>query len=155
MDSLIALYAILVLLVTGLAWLAVRATARQAWRMVAMCLASALLVTGYAGLLELLGRPKPIELAWSPALGEDAEVVASAMQEGEAIYLWLRRDQAPEPRSYRLPWSLDQAKRLQQAQQQAEASGTGVRMRRPNDNLAEEDEPLFYAAPQEALRPKQ
>lgn len=154
MDSLVFLYAAIVLLVAALAWIAVRSTGQQPKRLGAMALTLALMVTGYAGLLELLGRPKPIELAWGPALSDEVEVVASALREGEAIYLWLRRDDTPEPRSYRLPWSLEQAKRLQQAQRQAEADGTGVRMRRPDGNHVEEQEALFYAAPQAALPPK-
>ena len=154
MGALIYLYAAVVIIATALAWIAVRSAGRLSKRLGAMALALALMAVGYIGLLELLGRPKPIELEWSLADIDEAEVLAAELHEGQAIYLWLRRDGAVEPLSYRLPWSLNQAKRLQEARRQAEARGTATRMRRPFANNSEDSEPLFYAAPQVALPPK-
>ncbi len=155
MGALIYLYAMVVVIVTALTWIAVRSAGRLPKRLGAMALALALMAVGYIGLLELLGRPKPGELAWGLEDIEEAEVLAAELHEGQAIYLWLQRDNAAEPLSYRLPWSLDQAKRLQEARQRAEASGTATRMRRPFDSDSEDDELLFYAAPQAELPPKQ
>ena len=155
MGALIYLYAVLIVIATALAWIAVRSAGRLSKRLGAIALALALMAVGYMGLLELLGRPKPIELEWALWNTEEAEVLAAELHEGQAIFLWLRRDGAAEPLSYRLPWSLDQAKRLQKARQQAEASGTAVRMRRPFADPSEDNEPLFYAAPQMALPAKQ
>ena len=154
MGALIYLYAAVVIIATALAWIAVRSAGRLSKRLGAMALALALMAVGYIGLLELLGRPKPVELAWGLEDIEEAEVLAAELHEGQAIYLWLQRDNAAEPLSYRLPWSLNQAKRLQEARRRAEASGTATRMRRPFANHSEDDEPLFYAAPQVALPPK-
>ncbi len=155
MGALIYLYAAVVIIATALAWIAVRSAGRLPTRLGAMALALALMTVGYVGLLELLGRPKPVELEWGLGDTDDADVLAAELQEGQAIYLWLRRDGAAEPLSYRLPWSLDQAKSLQEARRRAEASGTATRMRRPFADHSEDDEPLFYAAPHAAAAPKQ
>jgi hypothetical protein len=155
MGTLIYLYAAVVLIAAALAWIAVRSAGYMSERLGAMALALAMITVGYVGLLELLGRPKPIELEWGRGSTEEAEVLASDLREGQAIYLWLRSDGEVEPLSYRLPWSLEQAKSLLEATRRAEASGTATRMRRPFSDPLEDDEPLFYAAPQAALPPKQ
>ena len=154
MGALIYLYAAMVVIATALTWIAVRSAGRLSKRLGAMALVIALMAVGYVGLVELLGRPKPIELEWGLDDIDEAEVLAAQLYEGQAIYLWLRRDGVAEPLSYRLPWSLDQAKRLQEARQRAEASGTTTRMRRPFASRSEDDEPLFYAAPRVAPPPK-
>ena len=73
------------------------------------------------------------------------------MRENEAIYLWLKFADNPEPLSYALPWNLEMAKELQKAMRQAEGNGTKVRMRKPFDRGLERAEPMFYAEPQQAL----
>lgn len=155
METLIYLYAAVVLIATALGWIAVRSASLMPKKLGALTLAASLMIVGYAGLLELLGRPKPIELEWGRGDLREAEVLAADVREGQAIYLWLRRDGAGEPLSYRLPWSLDQAKSLLDATRQAEASGTVTLMRRPFSESSDDAEPLFYAAPQAALPPKQ
>ena len=154
MGALIYLYAAEVILVTALAWIAVRSARGLSKKLGATALALALMTVGYVGLLELLGRPKPVELQWRLGEIDEVDVLAAELREGQAIYLWLQRDGAAEPLSYRLPWSLDQAKSLQEARRRAEARGTATRMRRPFANRSEDDEPLFYAEPQPALAAK-
>lgn len=154
MGTLIYLYAAVVFIATALAWIAIRSAQRLSYRLGAMALAFALLTVGYVGLLELLGQPKPIELEWSRGSVQEADVLAADLREGQAIYLWLRSAAHDEPLSYRLPWNLDQARSLQEATRQAEASGTATRMRRPFSEPHDDGEPLFYAVPQVALPPK-
>ncbi len=154
MGALIYLYMVLVIIAACLAWIAVRSAGSLPSRLSAISLAVALMAVGYVGLLELLGRPKPIELQWVFEQADEATVLAADLREGEAIYLWLRHADGTEPLSVRLPWSLEQAKQLQDAMRQAEANGTGVQMRRPFGNLAQEDGSLFYATPQPALPSK-
>ncbi len=93
-------------------------------------------------------------MEWAKKTVPDATVLGASMREGEAIYLWLQFDEAPEPRAYVLPWSLETAKQLQRATGRAEAQGTAVRMRRPFASEPDANEPLFYAAPQPPLPPK-
>ena len=155
MDKLIILYATFVVMIAALTWIALRSAEGLPARLGAMILAVALMAASYVGLLELLGRPKPVELAWALNLSLEPEVLATELREGEAIYLWLREEASPEPMSYRLPWSLEQAKRLQQARQQAEANGTDMRMRQQSgENSDTEQEIHFYASHQAALPAK-
>lgn len=155
MGSLIYLYAILVISTACLAWIALNSAGSLLSRLSAITLAVTLMAVGYVGLLELLGRPRPIELQWSFDRLDDTTVLAADLREGRAIYLWLRAADDAEPLSYRLPWTLERAKQLQEAMRQGEASGANVRMRRPVGDLAQEGESLFYAAPQPELPPKQ
>jgi hypothetical protein len=106
----------------------------------------------YGGSIELLGRPKPLRLEWrDPA---DAQVVGAVPVENEAIYLWLMMPESSEPRAYALPWSVQAAQELQDAQSKAAVSGTGVQMTMPFEASLDDREPLFYAMPQAAMPPK-
>ena len=53
-----------------------------------------------------------------------------------------------------LPWNQQQAEQLQKALHDAEASGTGVRMRLPFEPSLDPEKPKFYAMPQPALPDK-
>jgi hypothetical protein len=86
---------------------------------------------------------------------EEVAVISSLMREDEGIYLWLQIPEVTEPRSYKLPWSEEAAKQLHKAQQSAEANGTEVQMKKPFTKTLDTEEPVFYAAPQAALPPKQ
>lgn len=112
----------------------------------------ALIAVVYGGGIELLGRPKPLRLEWRDAA--DAQVVGAVPVEDEAIYVWLVTPTSPEPRAYVLPWSVQVAQQLQDALNQAAATGTGVRMTMPFELSLDDREPLFYAMPQPAMPPK-
>jgi hypothetical protein len=154
MDSLIYLYAAIVLVGTGLAAIAIRGRHALWLRSGAIVLAAMLMAVSYAGFAELLGRPKPTDLEWTMRNAEDAAVLAADMREGEAIYLWLRLDGVGEPRAYQLPWSMELAKQLYEAQGRAEQEGTQVRMRGPFTDSDEGGERMFYAEPVKPLPPK-
>jgi len=109
---------------------------------------------GYASLTELMSKPKPVELEWWLARAQEATVLASTMQEGKGIYLWLQLPDVAEPRAYMLPWSRQVAEQLQKALQEAEAGKGGVGMRLPFEPSLDDREPKFYALPQPALPPK-
>ena len=148
------LYIILVVAVAALAGIVVRAPARLSFKIAAIGLTATLFGVGYASEIELLGRPKPMNQEWAQANVSEATVIASELKEDVAIYVWLALDGELEPRAYRLPWDLETAIQLQKAGQQAEITGTGVRMRRPFSNRSNTDEPLFYAQPQTPLPEK-
>ncbi|MDH3229663.1 MAG: hypothetical protein OEN55_07725 [Alphaproteobacteria bacterium] len=154
MDSLIYLYGAIVLVGAALAAIAIRAPRLLALRAGAVVLAGALMLTGYAGFAELLGRPKPTSLEWAARNASEATVLAADMREGEAIYLWLQLEDIQEPRAYVLPWSLAAARQLHRAQGRAEETGTAVRMRGPFRDADEGGERMFYVAPQPPLPPK-
>jgi len=150
MNSPFTLYTIVVLVAAALAAIAIWAPRSLPLKVSALVLAAALMATGYAGFMEIIGRPKPVSVEWALETIEDAAVVATRLREGEGIYLWLEGRGAQEPRAYVLAWDLRDAKQLQQAMRQAEEQGTVVRMR----TMRETDEPLFYAEPQSAPPPK-
>lgn len=108
------------------------------------------LALGAAG---LLGRPKPARLEWLRAVPE-AEVLASHIAEGEAIWLWLALPGRREPFALELPWDLRTARALVEARQRAEELGTGLLVRRPLRSSPDDREPMFHPLPQPPLPPK-
>ena len=128
---------------------------RRLWiKLTALAPAACFLPIAYVGFAELLGRPKPVELQWSGDGQDTATVLAARMREGEAIYLWLGFEDLSEPRSFALPWSEAMARQLHGAQSEAQESGMELRVRLPLEADLRDDEPLFYAQPQPAPRPK-
>jgi hypothetical protein len=120
----------------------------------AIALAVGLFGAGYVTTVELLGRPKPIDTQWFGAHLAEARVVAAEMHEDVAIYIWLAVEGEEAPLSYALPWSDQAAQQLNGAMQQAEEEGTEVEMRSPFESAPDDDDPMFYATPPEALPPK-
>lgn len=107
----------------------------------------------FGGTLELMSRPKPVELEWRSIA--DANLLGASLREGEAIYVWLQIDGEDEPRAYTLPWNQDAAQQLQGALAEAEASGTGVVMAQTEYDAGLDDrEPMFYAEPQPSMPAK-
>jgi hypothetical protein len=149
-----ALFGVLVLAATTLASLAIWAPRRLRIKVAALAVALVMVVSTYGGLVELLGRPKPVELEWTQPLASGARVLAWQAVERDAIYLWLLLDGQREPRAYVQPWSLAAAKALHQAMAEAETQGTQVRMRPASNSEVEPAQPQFYAEPRPALPPK-
>jgi hypothetical protein len=100
----------------------------------------------------LLSRPKPVRLEWRDAA--DAHRLGALPVENQAIYVWLVMPDSPEPRAYALPWSVQAAQQLQDAQSEAAVNGAGLRMTMPLEAGPDDRAPLFYAMPQPALPPK-
>jgi hypothetical protein len=112
------------------------------------------LPVGYASLVDLLSKPKPVDLEWWASDAAEAEVLASRLVEGEGIYLWLQLPDIVEPRAYVLPWDRAAAEELQEAKREADQQGGGVQMRLPFEPSLDEEEAKFYAQPQPAPPPK-
>lgn len=111
--------------------------------------------TGYAGFVLLLGQPKPIEFSALTSDKEALTLVSSHLVEGEAIYLWTLKEGSAEPTSYRLPWRLEDAKKLQKAKKTAEAVGSPVKvLRSGNPNDGAQSEWTFRVSPPKAPAPK-
>ena len=135
---------------TVLASIAIWAPRNLKLKVVALICATAFLPVAYFSLNDILSRPKPVLLETVHKDTEQVQVLSSIMKENEAIYLWLQLPDVDEPRSYQLPWSEEAAKQLHKAQQEAEQSGTDVKMKKPFEKTQDDKEPVFYAAPQEA-----
>lgn len=154
MGVLIYLFAGAVLLAAALAGIAIWSRRRLLPKVAAVALSLAFMPAAYAGLVELLSKPKPVKLEWVNAKAEEAEVLGASIREGEGIYLWLQMAGVSEPRAYVLPWDRDLAEKLQEALREAERQGGGLRMRLPFEPSLDPQRPKFYALPQPALPPK-
>lgn len=155
MSSLLPLAAIAALLVAALSSISIWAPRQLPMKLTALALAVASMPTAYAAMVNLLSMPKPASFEWWLSRTEEATVLGSSMSEGQAIYLWLQLDTAPEPRAYVLPWDRRLAEQLQDAARAAEEQDSGVRMRLPFEPTLDNREPRFYALPQPALPPKE
>jgi hypothetical protein len=154
MTSMSQLFAVTIALAGLLAAISLWAPRRLAIKGTALATTVLFLPLAYASLLDLLSRPKPIDLEWWLSNAEEATVLGSQVQENQGIHLWLQLPDVAEPRAYVLPWNRDTAERLQQAQREAQQQGGDVRMRLPFEASQDDREPQFYAAPQPALPPK-
>lgn len=146
----------LVFLVAGtvLANLAVWGQRRLWMRWGAILATAAFLPAAYLSLSDLLSRPKPIWLEWANNDLAEAEVLGSELLEGVAIYVWLAIPNRTAPRAYVLPWDLEMAKQLQDAGRTSEETGAGIMMGKPFEPTRDDQEIIFYAAPQEMLPAK-
>lgn len=134
-------------LITVLASIAIWSPRALPLKIVALLCATALLPLSYFSLNDILSRPKPAQLEVVHKNIDQVQVLSSIMKEDEAIYLWLQITDVDEPRSYKLPWSEETAKQLHKAQQEAEETGTEVKMKKPFEKTVDTQEAVFYAAP--------
>ena len=130
-EPLYFLFAGFTLLAALLAAIAVRAPRATAWRVGAVALTAAFIPFAYLGLNEILARPKSMSHEWFNASAKHAMVLGVSLDEGKAIYLWLRVDGSTEPRYYRLPWQQRNAEKLQKAVEEAAEEDVGVRIQNP------------------------
>ncbi len=154
MMTLTQLFVVAAVLVGVLTSITVWAPRRLALKLAAFAVAWLFLPVAYAGLLDLLSRPKPATLEWWLRRAEEATVLGSRTAEGDAIYVWLQLDGVREPRAYALPWNRDLAEQLQAARREAEQGRGELRLRLPFESSLEDRRPRFYALPQPALPPK-
>lgn len=114
MDNLIWVFAVSTALAAALASLAIWAP-RLPWaRISAVIAAAALIPISYVQFVEFLSRPKPQSMEWLQRDVGAAEVLAVSLDEGEAIYMWLRLDGEIAPRYYKFPWDLRLAEQLEE-----------------------------------------
>ena len=147
MTDLLMLFAGLGMLAAILANIALRSPRRLWLKLAALATVAIFLPTGYFGLSDMLGRPKPVKIEWSQANLAQATVIGSWMDEGKAIYLWLGIEGLEEPRAYALPWSEEMARQLHGAQRVSEQNGTQIQMRLPFEMSMDSREQRFYAKP--------
>jgi hypothetical protein len=155
-DPLLLLFIAVVVTTGGLGAIAI-ASPRRLWlKALALAFVAATLATSYAAYTELLSRPKPAHLELLYRATQDVEVLAFMLDEGEAIFVWVLIPGVPEPRAYRLPWSLETAQELNQAARTAAERGTALMMRSlAEPSLEDREQPLFYPAPQQPSPPKE
>ena len=141
-------------LAAALAFIAIQSAAASWTKTLALVLCAGLIGVGYAGLAQLLGRPKPLSLSLLAHSTARLTVAGALMRENKAIYLWLLTRNNPQPIAYVLPWSGKTARRLRKARQRARQLGTGVTMARNLKPGNRHGKWLFYATPPAPLPPK-
>jgi hypothetical protein len=154
MTNITQLFVIGAVLAAALSLISIWAPRRLAIKVTALATSVLFLPVSYASLVDLLSKPKPVDLEWWQGDAAEAEVLASRRIENEGIYLWLQLPDVAEPRAYVLPWDRANAEQLQQAMREAEQKGSGVQMRLPFEPSLDDGELKFYARPQPALPPK-
>jgi len=154
MTAVTQIFVAAAVLVATLSLISIWAPRRLAIKAAALVTAALFLPLAYASLVELLSKPKPVDLEWWLVDAAEAEVLASRLVEDEGIYLWLQLPEVSEPRAYVLPWDRATAEQLQEALREAERQGNGVQMRLPFEPSLDDLESKFHAQPQPALPPK-
>jgi len=154
MSETLFLFVLAAALAVALGYLVVWSRRGLTPRLGAVLLSVALIGLMGAGVMDLLGRPKPARMEWVQRQGDEAEVLASRLVEGEGIYLWLGLPETAEPRAYVLPWDLETAKALQKALEEAARNGGQLVTQLPFERSWETREPKFYALPQPKLPDK-
>ncbi len=155
MNHVFYLFALLLALACALAAVSIWSPRALAAKLSALALAALLLPLGYASLADLLSRPKPVTLEWVHRDLAEATVLGAKLQEGQAIYLWLRLADLEEPRAYVLPWDQRLAEQLHRAQREADTNNAGLQLKLPFMSGQDERERMFYALPQPANPPKE
>jgi hypothetical protein len=153
-DPLMWIFTFVVACASALSLIAIRSSASLARRIGSIGLMTGLVGGSYAGLAELMSRPKPASLEWVRVNAKGAKVAGSQLRENEAIYLWLVFDGETEPRAYKMPWSMEMARQLREAMGEASRRQAGVRMNKPFHRERGENERAFHAPPRAALPPK-
>ncbi|MGQ9366037.1 hypothetical protein [Azospirillum sp. A39] len=154
MSQLLELQVVAVVLAGTLATIAIWSPRKALIKASAVVVSIGFMPVAYAGMADLLSKPKPIRLEWYQSQAEKALVLGAQLRENDGVYLWLQLDGTAEPRYYKLPWDQELAKELQQAMKEAEKTQSGLAMTLPFEKSWDKDQPRFYALPQPKLPEK-
>jgi hypothetical protein len=145
-------YLLFVLLGCLLAILTVWSRKQLRIRIAAVLLLIGLVALNYNALTSLLGYPQPLDnLAMDSSEG-DSVVLAASIDEGVAIYLWLRHPNERAPRYYKMEWDQQKAIELKRAMEQSTRDNSALMMKPDYEKSLEINKPkLFYALPHERL----
>lgn len=131
MNTIFYLFVALIVIAALLAGIAVWAPRRTLPRALSIFLVLLIIPLTYLTILELLSKPKPLSYELFANKAQEAEVLGVSLDEGRAIYLWLRLDDAIEPRYYALPWRQQLAEKLQSLVDDAITEDGSVKIRNP------------------------
>lgn len=100
-------------------------------RILAVTMTLLFIPVAYVELAELLSKPKPMSFEWYYRNTDKAILLGTTLDEGKAIYLWLRLDGSLEPRNYKIPWNLRLAEKLEEAYEDAVKRNSTIVLRKP------------------------
>ncbi|MYB34708.1 MAG: hypothetical protein F4X92_06220 [Gammaproteobacteria bacterium] len=152
MENVPILYLLQTFLAGLLVVIAIWSRRKIGLRIAAVIVLSALVLVGYFSLVNLLGRPQPLEYASFKNSGDDATVIAASIDEGNAIYLWLRIPGTNQPHYYRMDWDHEAATSLKRAIDQSLRNNTSIQFDLEYEpSLENRQMPQFYNLPQPSL----
>ncbi|MGH6618828.1 MAG: hypothetical protein ACREF6_04745 [Alphaproteobacteria bacterium] len=131
MNALIYVFVATIAVAAVLATLAIWAPRAPKTRFAALLATLLFIPLGYVQLVEMLARPKPISFEWFRRDVEQAQILGASLDEGRAIYLWLRVDKDIEPRYYVLPWKQNVAEKLEDLIDNAVRNNTTIILKEP------------------------
>jgi hypothetical protein len=131
MNALLYIFVTTVAVAALLATIAIWAPRRPRVRFTALIATVLFIPLGYLQLTEMLARPKPISFEWFRKDVEQAQLLGASLDEGRAIYLWLRVDQDIEPRYYVLPWKQEVAQKLEDLIDNATRNNATIVLKQP------------------------
>ena len=131
MNALLIFYCLVIFVAALLSAIAIWSPRRTFIRTLSVILVALLVPLGYLGVTELLSRPKPMEHEWFKRHVDEATILGVSVNEGQAIYLWLRIEDSFEPRYYVLPWRRQLAEKLQNLIDEAMQEQAVVKLKNP------------------------
>ncbi len=131
MDILFYVFAGATGIAAALASLAIWAPRPTRIRIVAIAVTTLFLPVAYVQLIEMLSKPKPMSFEWYQRDTVKAELLGTSLDEGRAIYLWLRLEGSLEPRYYKVPWNFKLAEKLEFAVDDAVRENSTIILKNP------------------------
>lgn len=131
MNILIYLFIVTISVAAALATIAIWAPRAPKVRIAAVLATTLFIPLAYLQAVELLSKPKPISFEWFDRDVQLAHILGASMDEGRAIYLWLRVDGEVEPRYYVMPWRREAAEKLEDVIDNAIRQNATVVLKKP------------------------
>ena len=131
MSVLIYLFIVTLSVAAVLAAIAIWAPRAPKVRIGALVVTALFIPLAYLQAVELLSKPKPVSFEWFERDVQLAHVLGASMDEGRAIYLWLRIDGEVEPRYYVMPWRQEAAEKLEDVIDNAIRQNSTVVLKKP------------------------
>jgi len=131
MNLLLLFFVAAIAVAALLATLAIWAPRRPLVRFIALAVTVLFIPIAYLQFTEMLARPKPIAFEWFRRNVEQAQLLGASLDEGRAIYLWLRVDQDVEPRFYVMPWRQEVAEKLEDMIDNALRNNSTIVLKKP------------------------
>ncbi len=100
-------------------------------RILAVVVTTLFIPIAYVQLVEILSKPKPMSFEWFERNTDKAVLLGTSLDEGNAIYVWLRLDGSFVPRSYKIPWNLKLAEKLEDAVASAVRDNSTIILKKP------------------------
>ncbi|MFQ5993482.1 MAG: hypothetical protein ACE5K1_00190 [Acidiferrobacterales bacterium] len=139
MNSLLLFFIGLISVAALLATIAIWTPRKTPIRATAVILTALFVPLAYLGLNEVLSQPKPMEHEWFKRHVDEATVLGVSLDEGKAIYLWLRLERSLEPSYYVLPWRPQLAEKLQHLIDEAIEKDATVKIKDPFSRKSYDD----------------